>query len=74
MVHHDIQKNWGLPDVPAIFTFQEPRPEPEGHPGWAGFFVGRDLMVVESEGDRHNGACLLRRVPGEVEFLFPGNS
>ncbi len=37
------------------------------------FVEGRDLMVVEGEGHRHNESYWARRFPDAVRFLFPGD-
>lgn len=39
-----------------------------------GFTEGRDLLVVEDEGARHNEAFWARRFPGAMRFLFPANA
>ncbi len=36
-----------------------------------GFGEGKDLLVVEDEGARHNEAFWARRFPGAMRFLFP---
>ena len=36
-----------------------------------GFTEGKDLLVIEDDGARHNEAFWARRFPGAMRFLFP---